>query len=64
MRERKTEREKEEGFAEGWAAWVEPYECEGGVKRLQLEPNKVYGSYIPHRKQHKPRRTVRLLREA
>ena len=25
---------------------------------------KVYGNYIPHRKRHRPRRTVHLLREA
>ena len=30
--------EKEKGFAEDWAARVEPYGCEGGMKRLQLEP--------------------------
>ena len=37
-KERGTEREKEKGFAEDWAARVEPYECEGGMKRLQLDP--------------------------
>ena len=37
-KERKTKREKEKGFAEDWAAKVEPYGCEEGMKRLQLEP--------------------------
>ena len=36
-------KEKEKGPAEGWAAKVEPYGCEVGMERLQLEPQSVRG---------------------
>ena len=37
-KERKTKGEKEKGLVEDWAVKVEPYRCEEGMKRLQLEP--------------------------